>query len=310
MNTTTQDKEIKMGRYANLLYDETFKLVVAAEGNESLVLEILRLLLPELHIASVRFMDRERHGFAISEKNVTFDLYCTDESGERFIVEMQHASQSHFADRMLFYSTFALREQLETKMRERREQLRRGQPAPPVDYSLLPVYVVGILNFSIPHRDAGALTEGLVSRYELLNTGNGERMTGALTFLFLELGRLGIGPKEPQRCVTLLEKFAWSMRYMHEVEEKPEGFEDSLLGLLYGKSEFANMTVGQQEAYDRIMTTDIDIENQIAYARRTGREEGEAAGKAEVARAMKAAGLSAEEISKFTSLTPEQVETL
>ncbi len=41
----------------------------------------------------------------ISDKNTTFDLFCTSEAGEQFIVEMQFAEQETYRERMLFTAT-------------------------------------------------------------------------------------------------------------------------------------------------------------------------------------------------------------
>ena len=66
------------GRYAYLLSDATFKLVICTPENEKLLIEILELLIPGKHIDSITFINREQHGLVISEKNVTFDLLCRD----------------------------------------------------------------------------------------------------------------------------------------------------------------------------------------------------------------------------------------
>ena len=62
------------------------------------------------------------------------------------------------------------------------------------------------------------------------------------------------------------------------------------------------------------MTSELDIKNQIAYARITGLAEGEAKGKAEgkaeVARKMLERGIERETISELTGLSPEEVASL
>lgn len=80
-NTETKGK----GRYAYLLSDATFKAVICTPENEKLLIEILELLIPEKHIASITFVNKEMHGLVIEEKNVTFDLLCTDkDTGAEF----------------------------------------------------------------------------------------------------------------------------------------------------------------------------------------------------------------------------------
>ena len=100
------------GRYAFLLFDSTFKVVICNPENEKLLIQILELLLPGKKISHILYTDKERHGLVISEKNVNFDLLCTDaQTGEEFLVEVQNAPQTSFQDRVLTYATYPIREQ-------------------------------------------------------------------------------------------------------------------------------------------------------------------------------------------------------
>ncbi|GAB4399161.1 MAG: hypothetical protein OHK0053_18900 [Microscillaceae bacterium] len=42
---------------------------------------------------------------------MVFDLYCENEKGEKFIIELQKAKQKHLKDRSLYYATFPIQEQ-------------------------------------------------------------------------------------------------------------------------------------------------------------------------------------------------------
>ena len=66
-------------RYAKILNDDAFKVVILAPGNERLLTKIIQLLLPDIRIAGLRFDDKEQHGLVVSDKNATFDLLCTTE---------------------------------------------------------------------------------------------------------------------------------------------------------------------------------------------------------------------------------------
>ncbi|MCB1191133.1 MAG: PD-(D/E)XK nuclease family transposase, partial [Leptospiraceae bacterium] len=44
-------------------------------------------------------------------RKAVHDIFCTNQKGEKFIIEMQKAYQKFFKDRMIFYSTFPIREQ-------------------------------------------------------------------------------------------------------------------------------------------------------------------------------------------------------
>ena len=320
-------------KYANILFDDAFKVVVCSPEHESLLIRIIELLVPGKSISRLKFRDKENHGLSVSDKITTFDVYCTGDTGEQFIVEMQFSAQHNYADRMLCYATYPIRSQLSAKIEERKERAARGERIDRMDYHLLPIYVISLLNFSIPHESGDILEEGLISRYELCSRKTGELMTGALQFVYLELGRLKYGKGEADKCGTLLERFAYSLKYMHELEQRPEGFEDEMLRELYDAAAFANMDIAKQTKYETYMRTELDIIAEKAYARdeglAEGRAEGEAKGRAaglkegraeaeakgreallEAARRMLAEGLSKEIVVRCTGLSPEEIDKL
>ena len=294
-------------KYANILFDDAFKVVVCAPGNEPLLIEIIELLIPEKKIARLDLKEKENHGLSVSDKITTFDLFCTSDTGEQFIVEMQFSPQNNYADRMLCYATYPIRSQLSRKLADRKERAEKGSSLDKMDYGLMPIYVISLLNFSIDHDSDGALENGLVSRYAISNNCNGELMTNALSFIYLELGRLKVTKDEPEKCRTLLEKFAFSLKYMHVLPDRPANFDEGILRKLFSAAEFANMTIEQQTEYDIVMRTELDIIAEKNYARETGHAEGRAEGLAEgktearkeIAERMKAEGLSEDLIQRI-----------
>lgn len=262
-------------RYACILLDDAFKLSVCTPEHEDVLRGIIELLIPGKHVGSLILRDKEQHGLVISDKNATFDLYCTDkDSGEQFIVEMQMEAQASFRDRALSYATYPIQKQLATKLQLARE----GKLPDRMDYSLHPVYVISMVNFQIPHEDPSILEEGLISRYCICNRQTGEPMTDALHFVYLELGRLRWGADEGDKCESLLEQFAFAARYMHTQSERPASFTDPFLLKLYEAAELAAMTREQRTKIDRIMTTQLDINGWINHAYDKGVEEGHAEG--------------------------------
>ena len=265
-------------KFANILFDDAFKVVVCTPGNEKLLAKIIELLIPGKTVTGLVLKEKENHGLSVSDKITNFDLFCTGDTGEQFIVEMQFSPQNSYADRMLCYATYPIRAQLSKKLADRREKAEKGESLDKMDYGLMPVYVISLLNFSIRHENGQALENGLVSRYSLRNDRNGELMTEALQFVYLELGRLKTGRDEPQKCRTLLEKFAFSLKYMHELPERPLSFDEDVLKMLYDAAEFANMPVERQTDYEIVMRTELDIIAEKNYARETGHAEGRAEG--------------------------------
>ena len=298
-------------RFAYLLSDETFKVVVCTEEHEDIVIGILELLLPDKHISRITFLNKEKHGSVVSEKNVTFDLLCMDaDTGEEFLVEMQQSNQASYMDRVLTYSTYPVREQMERRLHELIENKDpEGVPSlhkRKMDYTLNPVYVISLINFELPHQDARTLEDGYISRYELRNGHTGELMTASLNFVFLEMGRLRYGAAQWSCCRGRLERLVFLLKHMHELSEVPEGLEDPLLSSLFRASELANMKVKERQHYDKIMTTEIDRIAQLDYAQARGKAEG----KAESAKNLKRLGVDESVICEATGLTAEEVAAL
>ena len=61
---------------------------------------------------------------------------------------------------------------------------------------------------------------------------------------------------------------------MENLPGLPPGFEAELFRLLFESAEIATFTPQERIKYEHDMTTERDIQNQIAYAEKKGREEG------------------------------------
>ena len=293
-----------MQRYANILNDDAFKVVLLTPGNERLLSRMIELLLPGKHVQSLELRPTEQHGLVIPDKNSIFDLYCTSETGEMFIVEMQYSPQDSYADRMLCYASFPIRMQMAAKQAAFRKEGLRDK----MDYSLLPIYVVSILNFSIGHSDERTVRDGLLSRYCICCPDTGEQMTDSLHFTFLELGRFTIPFGKPEACRTPLDKFAYELKYMSHLEACPACFEDDpFLKMLLEAAEIANLSVDQQMQLERIMRTEIDRVAEINYARKEGRAEGKAEARITAAKSLLAAGISLDTLIRALQLTEEEI---
>ena len=81
-------------------------------SNKDLLLDFLNELLKEEQglITSLTYLKTEQLDTELNKKPI-FDLYCTNEKGERFIVELQRTRQNFFKDRTVYYATFPIREQ-------------------------------------------------------------------------------------------------------------------------------------------------------------------------------------------------------
>ena len=123
-------------RYISLLTDFGFKRIFGTKLNKSLLISFLNSLFNgEQVIRDVKYLNSEHVGDVHTERKAIFDVYCENEHGEKFIVEMQNAYQTYFKDRSLYYATFPIR-----------EQASKGDNW---NFKLEHVYVVALLNYDM-----------------------------------------------------------------------------------------------------------------------------------------------------------------
>ena len=123
-------------RYISLLTDFGFKRIFGTKPNKDLLIDFLNSLFNgEQVVKDVTFLNSEHVGDVHTDRKAIFDVYCENEKGEKFIVEMQNAYQTYFKDRSLYYATFPIR-----------EQAQKGEGW---NYKLKHVYVVALLNYDM-----------------------------------------------------------------------------------------------------------------------------------------------------------------
>ena len=84
-------------KYINPLTDFGFKKLFGEEVNKELLVDFLNELLPEQHkIKELTYLKNEHLPISEQDRKAIFDLYCENEKGEKFIVEIQKAKQNYF----------------------------------------------------------------------------------------------------------------------------------------------------------------------------------------------------------------------
>lgn len=91
------------------------------------------LLVDEKHIIDITFLDKEILPEYMGDRGVIYDIYCTTESGEQFIVEMQNKQHVHFRERALYYLSKTV--------------ARQGEKGAEWKFDLKAVYGVFFMNF-------------------------------------------------------------------------------------------------------------------------------------------------------------------
>ncbi len=86
-------------RYISLLTDFGFKRIFGTDPNKDLLIDFLNSLFDgEQVVKDVTYLNSEHVGDVHSDRKAIFDVYCENEKGEKFIVEMQNASLKAYRD--------------------------------------------------------------------------------------------------------------------------------------------------------------------------------------------------------------------
>ena len=281
-------KNVTTSRYANILLDYWFKRSFGTEINKRLMILLLREIIPEADVQDITYGNKEHPNPFPDSHGVIFDIECTSADGSRFIVEVQLAQQKWFMERALYYSSFAIQEQLD-----------KGKDT----YEFMPVYFIGLMDFTL-HYD----TDGrFLFRYELVERDSGEPMTDRLKYIFLELPNV----KSISNNSSDLAKLCYALHNMTVLKSRPKEMQTEIFELLFNSAEIAKFTPEEKVKYEHDMTTDRDIRNQIAFSREEGLKEGMEKGAREalieMAKKMVANGnYSQEQIKELTGLLPSE----
>ena len=88
-------------RYINFYTDFAFKKLFGTEVNKELLRSFLNALLDGQEvITNLTYLNTEQLGTQEPDRKAVFDIYCENEHGEKFLVEMQKAEQQFFKDRI------------------------------------------------------------------------------------------------------------------------------------------------------------------------------------------------------------------
>ena len=299
-------------KYADLLDDDVFKLVFGQESSKDVMIEFLNQVIPDRRIVDLDFADKEMHPVDRNRKSSVYDVFCTTDDGSRIVVEIQRRKQSSYVERAIYYSTYQIGRQVE---------------AGSGDYDFCPVYVISILNFAI---DQNRGSTDVKTVYRLYEESAHRLLTDRLTFIFIELSKFN--KSEEELDGDILEGMYFCFKNMSVLKGRPSVLEHEVFKKIFKVSELLNMDEETRSKVLEKMTTERDLRNQMAYARKEaieeglaeGREKGLAEGLAEgferglkegsrekamdIARNLKRMGMSVEDIVEAVGLEADIVQ--
>ncbi|MEX8548759.1 MAG: Rpn family recombination-promoting nuclease/putative transposase [Mucilaginibacter sp.] len=279
-------------KYINPYTDFGFKKIFGEEASKPLLIDFLNALLPEQNeIIDLTFKNTEQLGQTDFDRKAIYDIYCENDKGEKFIVELQKAKQNYFRERTIYYSTFPIREQAE-----------KGE----WNYNLKAVYCIGILDFTFDDYETEPERNEVLHVIKLKNQ-NGKIFYNKLTYLYLEMPNF---TKQENELETRLDKWLYFIKNLEDFQQIPTIFKDDVFTKAFEKAELANMKQDELDKYETSLKVFRDNKATYDYAKQTAYNEGKIEGKIEIAKSAKLMGLSVTDIAKLTGLSEEEISRL
>jgi predicted transposase/invertase (TIGR01784 family) len=276
-------------KYINPFTDYGFKRLFGEEPNKDLLLDFLNELLKEEQglITELTYLKNENLSTTELNRKAIFDLYCTNERGEKFIVELQKTKQKFFKDRTLYYSTFPIREQ--------------AVIGSDWNFELKKVYTIAILDFVFDEDQ----NEPNKLRYDIKLTDIQTKKVfyDKLTFIYLEMPKFN---KVAEELETRFDKWLFILKNLHKLERVPEKLKENIFLKLFETAEIAKFSQSEYQEYEDSLKYYRDIKNSLD----TAKEEGKIEGKIEIAKEMIKDKEPVEKIMKYTGLTENEINEL
>ncbi|NME72894.1 Rpn family recombination-promoting nuclease/putative transposase [Flammeovirga aprica] len=295
-------------KYINPFTDFGFKRLFGQEPSKAILMDFLNELLREQEgeIKSMTYLKNEHLGSGEIDRKAIFDLYCENERGEKFIVELQKTKQNFFKDRALYYSTFPIQ-----------EQAKKGAEW---NFELKSVYTIAILDF-VFDEDKGQNKY----RYDvkLTDIETQKVFYDKLTFTYLAMPNFNKGLPELE---TKFDKWLYVIKNLTKLDERPKELKGKIFDAFFETAEVAKMSRKELMSYEDSLKYYRDLHNSLDTAKgegieigreeglkeglEKGKEEGKKEQAIETAKSMLLDGLSIDKVAQYSGLSLEEVQSI
>ena len=282
--------------FINPFTDFGFKRLFGQEDSKIILIGFLNALFEgEFVVIDLVYRDKEQLRERAGERGVIFDIYCTTEDGERFILEMQNKSQRHFEDRALYYAAHGI--------------VRQGISGD-WDYDYSAVFGIFLMNFTHEvllgeFRSDFGIRNLRTDRPE--DPSRVQVLTRKLRMTFLQMP---LFDKAEGDCETDLDKWTYILKNMETLKKIPWQAEKEAFEALAQVGSYEALSEEERNRYDDALRNYRDSVAVCEAAKEEGREEGRENEKLRMAQSLIKAGLSTEFIMQHTELSLAEVEKL
>lgn len=316
-------------RYIDPLNDLAFKKIFGSDPNKDLLIAFLNEIFKgRKHIVDIVYNKNEHPGELKNEGGVIFDLTCTGDQGERFIIEIQRGKQENFKERATFYASRLISDQAPKGKRSDWK------------YQLTEVYLIAIMDdFTFQNVPNGKYLHNI----RMCDVDTGELFYDKLGYTFIELCNF---VKTEDELETDLDNWLYVLKNLSHMDQVPLNLQKPIFEKLFNIAEYSNLTKEEKMSYDRSLKYKWDNDNVREYGLKEaqriglklgleqgleqglergleqgleqglqkgleqGLQQGVDIGVEKVAREMKNEGISPEQIEKYTQLSLLEIEKL
>lgn len=277
-------------QFADIKNDIAFRKIFGNEQKTAPLISFLNAsleLVGDHRVVSVSIANPYQFPRIAGEKATILDVRATDQSGRKFVVEMQIADKTGFDKRVQYYIS-----------RDYSMQIDKGE-----DYPMLhPAYFIGILDFPF-----GTDTD-YHTRHLILNKATHEHLLKDIQFSFIELPKF---IKEIHELETPIDKWTYFIKHSEELHVIPDfANEDEGLRTAFIEADKYQWSKEELKAYDNVTIKEQDERGEREKAIEVASKTADKNAKRQVAKKMKGKGVSIHDISEFTGLTDDEINDL
>ena len=178
-----------------------FKRLFGNEPNKEILIDFLnQLFLGQKVILDLTYNQTEFYGDTEDSKRAIFDLLCTGDNGQQFIVEMQRGRQDFFKERAIFYTSRLIS-----------EQLPKGNKW---GYKLKEVYFIALLEFTLEENTGEQYLHDLC----LMDKQTKKIFYDKLEYKFIELPKF---TKTETELSTDLDRWLFLLKNLVKMDKMP-----------------------------------------------------------------------------------------
>lgn len=241
-------------KFLNPCNDVAFKKIFGSEEHQNVTISFLNSILEYTgtnQITGIQFLNTEQKGVLPDKKDNILDILCTDQKGNKYIVEVQVARMEEFDKRIVFYGAKTYSMQLGATQSYRK---------------LDPVVAISVLDF-VYFKNKPEYK----SIHLLLDKKTYENDLKELSFAFIELPKFN---KQAHELVTNEDKWIYFLKNIRKENDIPQSLNNAEFKEACQAVNRMTWTEEEYNSYEKAIIAADDAQGKLDFARKEGLAEG------------------------------------